>query len=147
MNADKDDEKVAEQTGQSHGILFKADDDPRITEFGHFIRKTSLDEFPQFFNVLKGDMSLVGPRPQQQYEVDQYGSLFRTTAGQARHYWALADFRSNARSQEESEQLDITYVENWSFTDDIAILLKTILTVSVVLGCDFAIGIAFLLTV
>ena len=53
-------------------------DDPRITKIGHFIRKTSLDEFPQFFNVLKGDMSLVGPRPALPDEVARYGSLYST---------------------------------------------------------------------
>lgn len=130
INADKEDEKVAEQTGQSHGILFKAEDDPRITKFGHFIRKTSLDEFPQFFNVFKGDMSLVGPRPQQQYEVDQYGSLYSArllVKPGITGPWQISG--RNALSQEESEQLDITYVEDWSFTGDIAILLKTVLAV------------------
>lgn len=130
VNADKYDEKVAEETGNVHGILFKAEDDPRITKFGHFIRKTSLDEFPQFFNVFKGDMSLVGPRPQQQYEVDQYGSLYSArllVKPGITGPWQISG--RNELSQEESEQLDISYVENWSFTGDIAILLKTVMAV------------------
>ncbi|WEV64325.1 sugar transferase [Bifidobacterium sp. ESL0732] len=130
VNADKYDEKVAEETGNVHGILFKAEDDPRITKFGHFIRKTSLDEFPQFFNVFKGDMSLVGPRPQQQYEVDQYGSLYSArllVKPGITGPWQISG--RNTLSQEESEQLDISYVENWSFTGDIAILLKTVMAV------------------
>ncbi|MDF7665591.1 sugar transferase [Bifidobacterium sp. ESL0745] len=130
VNADKYDEKVAEETGNFHGILFKAEDDPRITKFGHFIRKTSLDEFPQFFNVFKGDMSLVGPRPQQQYEVDQYGSLYSArllVKPGITGPWQISG--RNALSQEESEQLDISYVENWSFTGDLAILLKTVMAV------------------
>ncbi|WEV42219.1 sugar transferase [Bifidobacterium sp. ESL0682] len=130
VNADKYDEEVAEETGNEHGILFKAEDDPRITKFGHFIRKTSLDEFPQFFNVFKGDMSLVGPRPQQQYEVDQYDSLYSArllVKPGITGPWQISG--RNALNQEESEQLDISYVENWSFTGDIAILLKTVMAV------------------
>ncbi|WEV59323.1 sugar transferase [Bifidobacterium sp. ESL0728] len=130
VNADKYDEEVAEETGNTHGILFKAEDDPRITKFGRFIRKTSLDEFPQFFNVFKGDMSLVGPRPQQQYEVDQYGSLYSArllVKPGITGPWQISG--RNSLSQEESEQLDISYVENWSFTGDIAILLKTVIAV------------------
>ncbi|WEV74274.1 sugar transferase [Bifidobacterium sp. ESL0798] len=130
VNADQYDEAVAEETGNAHGILFKAEDDPRITTFGHFIRKTSLDEFPQFFNVFKGDMSLVGPRPQQQYEVDQYGSLYSArllVKPGVTGPWQISG--RNELSQEESEQLDISYVENWSFTGDIAILLKTVIAV------------------
>jgi exopolysaccharide biosynthesis polyprenyl glycosylphosphotransferase len=130
VNADKQDKKLAEEMGADHGILFKAKEDPRITQFGHFIRKTSLDEFPQFFNVFKGDMSLVGPRPQQQYEVEQYGSLYSTrllVKPGITGLWQISG-RSNL-SQEESEQLDVSYIQNWSFTGDIAILLKTVTAV------------------
>ncbi len=129
-NADKQDESLAGKMGVSHGILFKAKDDPRITPFGKFIRKTSLDEFPQFFNVLKGDMSLVGPRPQQQYEVDEYGSLYSTrllVKPGITGLWQISG-RSDL-SQEDSERLDVSYVENWSVTGDIAILIKTVVAV------------------
>ena len=84
-NAEELKKKLAEENGQSDRFIFKMKDDPRITKIGHFIRKTSLDEFPQFFNVLKGDMSLVGPRPALPDEVARYGSLY---------YWSVAGFRS-----------------------------------------------------
>jgi lipopolysaccharide/colanic/teichoic acid biosynthesis glycosyltransferase len=113
--------------GAEHGVLFKAKNDPRITEFGKFIRKTSLDEFPQFFNVLKGDMSMVGPRPQQQYEVDQYESLYSTrllVKPGITGPWQISG-RSNL-SQREAEQLDVSYIQDWSLTGDLAILFKTV---------------------
>ena len=127
VNADKEDKKLAQEMGAEHGILFKPKDDPRITKFGRFIRKTSLDEFPQFFNVFKGDMSLVGPRPQQQYEVDEYNALYSTrllVKPGITGPWQVSG-RSDL-SQEESERLDVSYVENWSITGDIAILFKTV---------------------
>ncbi|MCH4209360.1 MAG: sugar transferase [Bifidobacterium sp.] len=127
VNADKQDEALAEQLGSEHGVLFKAKNDPRVTEFGKFIRKTSLDEFPQFFNVFKGDMSMVGPRPQQQYEVDQYESLYSTrllVKPGITGPWQISG-RSNL-SQSEAEQLDVSYIQSWSLTGDLAILFKTV---------------------
>jgi exopolysaccharide biosynthesis polyprenyl glycosylphosphotransferase len=127
MNADKQDEALAEQLGTEHGVLFKAKNDPRVTEFGKFIRKTSLDEFPQFFNVFKGDMSMVGPRPQQQYEVDRYESLYSTrllVKPGITGPWQISG-RSNL-SQTEAEQLDVSYIQSWSLTGDLAILFKTV---------------------
>jgi exopolysaccharide biosynthesis polyprenyl glycosylphosphotransferase len=127
VNADKQDEALAQQMGAEHGVLFKAKNDPRVTEFGKFIRKTSLDEFPQFFNVFKGDMSMVGPRPQQQYEVDQYESLYSTrllVKPGITGPWQISG-RSNL-SQDEAEQLDVSYIQSWSLTGDLAILFKTV---------------------
>ncbi|RBP99696.1 sugar transferase [Bifidobacterium xylocopae] len=126
VNADKLDGSMAQSTGQQLGALFKVKDDPRVTKVGRFIRKYSIDEFPQFLNVLKGDMSLVGPRPQRQYEVDSYGPLYSTrllVRPGITGPWQISG-RSDL-SQEEAEQLDISYIQRWSITGDIAILAKT----------------------
>jgi lipopolysaccharide/colanic/teichoic acid biosynthesis glycosyltransferase len=105
-------------------------DDPRVTKVGRIIRKFSLDEFPQFFNVLKGDMSLVGPRPQRLYEVEQYSTLYSTrllVKPGITGPWQISG-RSNL-SIEEAERLDVSYIENWSLTGDLVILMKTVLAV------------------
>ncbi|BDR53865.1 exopolysaccharide biosynthesis polyprenyl glycosylphosphotransferase [Bombiscardovia nodaiensis] len=130
INADKMDAEVAQTTGQQLGALFKVKDDPRVTKVGKFIRKYSIDEFPQFLNVLKGDMSLVGPRPQRQYEVDAYGPLYSTrllVRPGITGPWQISG-RSDL-SQEEAEQLDVSYIQRWSITGDLAILAKTFVAV------------------
>ena len=129
-NAEELKKKLAEENGQSDRFIFKMKDDPRITKIGHFIRKTSLDEFPQFFNVLKGDMSLVGPRPALPEEVVRYGSLY--SARMLVKPGITGPWQVSGRSdlsQEQSEYLDISYIENWSITGDLAILAKTVLVV------------------
>ncbi|OZG49200.1 sugar transferase [Bombiscardovia coagulans] len=130
VNADKMDATVAETDGQQLGALFKVKDDPRVTKVGKFIRKYSIDEFPQFWNVLKGDMSLVGPRPQRQYEVDCYGPLYSTrllVRPGITGPWQISG-RSDL-SQEEAEQLDVSYIQRWSITGDLAIIAKTFVAV------------------
>lgn len=127
IDADKHDADVAAAAGVKLGVTFKAKRDPRVTRVGRFIRKTSIDEIPQFFNVLKGDMSLVGPRPQRRYEVDQYSPLYSTrllVRPGITGPWQISG-RSNL-SQEDAEFLDVSYVENWSLMTDIAILIKTV---------------------
>ena len=113
------------------GAYFKMDNDPRITKIGHFIRKTSLDELPQFWNVLKGDMSLVGTRPPT---LDEYESY---TPEQKRRLsfkpgitgsWQVSG-RSNITNFDEVVKLDVEYIDNWSIWSDIKILLKTIVVV------------------
>jgi sugar transferase EpsL len=102
-------------------------DDARLTRVGRFLRSTSLDEFPQLWNVLQGDLSLVGPRPLLMQYLDRY------TPDQARRHevlpgitgWAQVNGR-NAISWEERFALDLWYVENWSLRLDASILLKTI---------------------
>ena len=129
-NAEEIKAKLAAESGQTDRFIFKLKDDPRITKVGKFIRKTSLDEFPQFFNVFKGDMSLVGPRPALPDEVVRYGSLYSTrllVKPGITGPWQVSG-RSDL-SQEQSEFLDVSYIENWSITGDLAILAKTVMVV------------------
>lgn len=129
-NAEELKKKLAEETGQEDRFIFKMKDDPRITKVGHFIRKTSLDEFPQFYNVLKGDMSLVGPRPALPEEVARYGSLYSArllVKPGITGPWQVSG-RSDL-SQEQSEYLDVSYIENWSIAGDFAILAKTVMVI------------------
>ncbi|MGL5621140.1 sugar transferase [Cetobacterium sp.] len=109
---------------------FKLKDDPRITPVGKFLRKTSLDEFPQFINVLKGDMSLVGPRPVVQKEVEMYygtdmgKKIFQVKPG-ITGMWQ-ANGRSDVEDYEERIALDLYYIRNWNLWLDMIIIVKTI---------------------
>lgn len=107
---------------------FKLKNDPRITRFGRFIRKTSLDELPQFWNVLVGDMSLVGPRPVVRKELEQYYGLYAPVYGSVRPGitgpWQVGG-RSDL-SYSERVALDTQYVHNRSFWGDVGLLLKTV---------------------
>ncbi|MGL5050652.1 MAG: sugar transferase [Fusobacteriaceae bacterium] len=109
---------------------FKLKNDPRITPAGAFLRKTSLDEFPQFLNVLKGEMSLVGPRPVVQKEVEMYygtemgRKIFQVKPG-ITGMWQ-ANGRSDVEDYEERIALDLYYIRNWSLWLDIIILIKTV---------------------
>ena len=112
---------------EGNGVLFKMADDPRITKIGKFIRKYSIDELPQLWNVFIGDMSLVGPRPPlpsevEQYEEDAYRRLLVKPG--ITGLWQVSG-RSNL-SWEESIRLDLYYVENWSVMRDIVILFRTV---------------------
>jgi exopolysaccharide biosynthesis polyprenyl glycosylphosphotransferase len=109
------------------GPAFKILNDPRITPLGRFIRKTSIDELPQLFNVLRGEMSLVGPRPPLPNEVEQYEWLFRrrlSVKPGITCVWQVSG-RSEVNFQEWMD-MDKRYVENWSLLLDLKILLKTI---------------------
>jgi lipopolysaccharide/colanic/teichoic acid biosynthesis glycosyltransferase len=108
----------------------KLRNDPRITTVGRFLRRTSLDELPQLWNVLKGDMSLVGPRPIVEAEVARYGANFdlytRVQSGLT-GLWQVSG--RNDTSYEERVKLDTFYVRNWSVWLDLCILFRTIGTV------------------
>ena len=108
------------------GPLFKMKDDPRITRVGRFLRKTSIDELPQLFNVAAGNMSLVGPRPHEPEEVDRYKKHHKKLLNIKPGMTGMAQVsgRSNL-SFEEEVKLDVTYIENWSFFLDLQILFKT----------------------
>ncbi|MFT4216786.1 MAG: sugar transferase [Micropruina sp.] len=108
-------------------LLFKLEDDPRITPIGKFLRKYSLDELPQFWSVLRGGMSVVGPRPQVAREVAEYSDIHHRRLLIKPGITGL--WQVNGRSElsmEESIRLDLRYVENWSLIGDIMIVLKTV---------------------
>ena len=116
-----------QRANEGAGLLFKMRDDPRITRVGAFIRRYSLDELPQLFNVLNGTMSLIGPRPPLPREVAAYeGRVNRRLLIKPgiTGLWQVSG-RSNL-SWEESVKLDLYYVENWSVTTDFVILAKTV---------------------
>jgi exopolysaccharide biosynthesis polyprenyl glycosylphosphotransferase len=109
-----------------NGLLFKMHSDPRITTVGAWLRKYSLDELPQLWNVLKGDMSLVGPRPALPAEADQYGNYMRRRLVVKPGITGL--WQVSGRSDlplDEAVRLDVRYVENWSLALDLQILWKT----------------------
>lgn len=120
--------KELESQNEMKGFMFKMKDDPRITKVGKFIRKTSIDELPQFFNVLKGDMSLVGTRPPtvdefKQYEAHQKRRLSAKPG--ITGLWQVSG-RNNIKDFEDVVKLDVQYIDNWSIGLDIKILFKTI---------------------
>ncbi|MFB7138935.1 sugar transferase [Gottfriedia sp. NPDC056225] len=115
------------QHNEVSGAMFKMKDDPRITWIGKFIRKTSIDELPQFFNVLLGDMSLVGPRPPLPREVAEYTDYDKqrllVTPG-CTGLWQVS--ARNSVGFDEMVQLDLTYIINRSIIYDIQIIIKTV---------------------
>lgn len=116
----------AEAVNEDSGPLFKVKNDPRITPLGKLLRKYSLDELPQLFDVLRGDMSLVGPRPPLPSEVAQYDADVRRRLLVKPGMTGL--WQINGRSElswEESIRFDLYYVENWSIISDIVILVRT----------------------
>lgn len=119
----------AKVSNEIDGTFFKNKRDPRVTRVGRFIRKTSLDEFPQFWNVLKGDMSLIGTRPPLPDEVDQYQiaswQRLNVKPGMSGE-WQVSG-RSNIKDFEKVIELDLKYQKSWSFFYDIHLILKTIM--------------------
>jgi lipopolysaccharide/colanic/teichoic acid biosynthesis glycosyltransferase len=119
-------------SNQAKGNIFKNKNDPRITRVGRFLRRTSLDELPQFWNVLKGDMSLVGTRPPTVDEVMKYEA----------HHWErlntkpgiTGEWQANGRSRitdfEDIVRMDIAYQQKWSVIYDLKLILKTLRVVS-----------------
>ncbi len=129
MDAEKRKAELMAQNKISDGMMFKIDDDPRsIKGIGHFIRRTSLDEFPQFWNVLKGDMSIVGTRPPTADEYARYSPHHKrrlTMQPGITGLWQVSG-RSSITDFEEVVRLDTRYIENWSLDLDLKIILKTI---------------------
>lgn len=113
------------------GPMFKMENDPRITKVGRFLRRTSLDEFPQFINVLKGDMSLVGTRPPTEDELEQYQAKHKARLSMTpglTGMWQVSG-RSDIQDFDEVVNLDMQYIDEWSLAKDIKILLKTVVVV------------------
>ncbi|MBA8848161.1 sugar transferase [Microcella alkalica] len=127
VDADSELERLLREQGTGDTPLFKVRDDPRVTKVGRVLRRYSLDELPQLFNVLRGEMSLVGPRPQREAEV----ALYDAAAARRLNVlpgltglWQVSG-RSNL-SWEQAIRLDLYYVENWSMTGDLVILWRTL---------------------
>ena len=126
VNAEELKENLEEQNEMS-GPMFKIKDDPRVTKVGKFIRKTSIDELPQLWNVIKGDMSLVGPRPSLPKEVEQFDSwMFKrlTVRPGLTCYWQVSG-RNNIDFDEWVE-LDLKYIKERNLFKDIYIILMTL---------------------
>ena len=126
-NAEKKLEELLHKN-EMEGPVFKMKDDPRITRVGRFIRRSSIDELPQLFNVLKGDMSLVGPRPPLMREVSQYTDeqMMRVSIKPGiTCYWQIQPKR-NSLSFDEWFELDMKYIKERSFFTDVKILFKTV---------------------
>jgi exopolysaccharide biosynthesis polyprenyl glycosylphosphotransferase len=130
VNAEKL-KKELETENEADGPVFKIKDDPRVTKIGKFLRTTGLDELPQLFNVLKGEMSLIGPRPPLPTETVQYKrwQLRRLSVKPGLScFWQIKPDRNNIKFEKWME-LDLAYIDNWSLRLDFIILLKTIKTV------------------
>lgn len=113
---------------EMNGAMFKMKDDPRITSVGRFLRKTSLDEFPQFWNVFKGEMSLVGTRPPTPDEVAQYENWHRKRIcirPGITGFWQVSG-RSQIQDFDEVVRLDIEYIDQWTFWLDVKLLFRTL---------------------
>ena len=122
---------MVEQTDGADEVTWTTSDDPRVTKFGKFIRKMSFDELPQLFNVLKGDMSLVGPRPERPYYVDKFKEeipryMVKHQVRPGMTGWAQVNGFRGDTSIEKRIEYDLYYIENWNMFFDIKILFKTI---------------------
>lgn len=120
--------KELEGKNEVQGLMFKMENDPRITKVGRFIRKTSIDELPQFYNVLVGDMSLVGTRPPTEDEFEKYNQYYRRRISMTpglTGLWQVSG-RSNIDNFDDVVKYDLKYIDNWSLLLDFKILLLTV---------------------
>ena len=127
VNAEEQKKELMEQNEMS-GLMFKMEDDPRVFPVGRFMRKFSIDELPQFWNILKGDMSLVGTRPPTEEEFAGYEARHRARLGikpGLTGMWQVSG-RSNITDFEEVVKLDKQYISEWTMGLDIKILFKTV---------------------
>ncbi|QDL06946.1 sugar transferase [Brasilonema octagenarum UFV-E1] len=127
-NAEKLQAKLEAKNEIKDGVLFKMKDDPRITRIGKFLRRYSLDELPQLFNVFLGEMSLVGPRPLPMRDVEKFKTkhfIRQEVLPGITGLWQVSG-RSDIDNFEDGVKLDLSYIENWSVLLDLQILLKTV---------------------
>lgn len=120
--------KELEAKNEMQGLMFKMENDPRITKVGAFLRKTSIDELPQFYNVFKGDMSLVGTRPPTADEFEKYNQYYRRRISMTpglTGMWQVSG-RSDIEDFDDVVKYDLMYIDNWSLKLDIKILFQTI---------------------
>ena len=118
------------QHNEVEGAMFKMKDDPRVTKIGRFIRRTSIDELPQLLNVLKGDMSLVGPRPPLKREVNEYNEYAKQrllVKPGCTGLWQVSG--RNHVGFDEMVTMDLEYISNRSFINDIKIIIKTFIII------------------
>lgn len=134
----EDRKKELQKENEMQGLMFKIKEDPRITRVGRFIRKTSIDEIPQFYNILIGDMSLVGTRPPTEDEFEHYSLYYRRrlcmTPGLT-GLWQVSG-RSEIENFDDVVKYDLEYIDNWTIGFDIKILLQTIGVVFVGKGSE-----------
>ncbi|MCM1387512.1 MAG: sugar transferase [Bacillus sp. (in: Bacteria)] len=120
--------KELEASNEIQGLMFKMENDPRITKVGKFIRKTSIDELPQFFNIVKGDMSLVGTRPPTEDEFEKYNSHYRRRISMTpglTGLWQISG-RSEIVDFDDVVKYDLEYIDNWTLGLDVKILFQTV---------------------
>ncbi len=124
------DEIKAKYGNEMDGPIFKLTNDPRIFPFGHFIRKTSIDELPQLINVLCGDMSIVGPRPLPTYETEEFPDLAHRRRLSVKPgltcYWQIEDRSDSEESYANMITKDLRYIDNWNLWTDVKLILRTI---------------------
>mgnify|MGYP000859626142 CR=1 FL=1 len=124
--AEKREQELIREKNTRSGPIYKIGDDPRVTPFGRFIRRWSIDELPQFFNVLGGSMSIVGPRPHQPREVDLYKDSYPTVFAIKPGITGMSQISGRSDLEfEEEMRLDILYIERWTVFLDLVIMLKT----------------------
>ena len=109
------------------GVLQKIENDPRITRFGRFIRRWSIDELPQIFNVIKGDLSFIGPRPHMPHEVAKYSEKQKQVLTIKPGITGMAQvYGRDGNSFDREVELDLFYIENWSVTFDLYIMIRSV---------------------
>jgi len=132
VNADDLEECLSEDEYEQYKKEFKLDNDPRITRIGKLLRKTSMDELPQIYNIFKGDMSVIGPRPVISDELEYYGDsidMFLSVRPGLTGYWQAYARNDAGYLDNKRQQMELYYVKNISFVLDLKVFLKTIGTV------------------